>query len=213
MPCMPGRGTALLLDRRRRACRAAAMLPTVTHFLAVRFHSLEARLELRAHRRLLLVVQAVVERKPGLRRFLAQLHVLLFGLLTRRMQGVQIENGLLLHGVELLAHLLVNRALGFVVALHRVEGGLPLLFLVGIQLEAVVYLRELFHEMLVHARTARAARTTGRRHLGVSGAERKHQRGGGNGENARGLLVHRDAPCVIVGRSGCAIMDAHFRNR
>ena len=60
--------------------------------------------------------------------------ILLLDLLMRGGHCVQIENRLLLRGLELVLHLLVVRAHRLMTLLHGVERSLPLLFLIRVQL-------------------------------------------------------------------------------
>ncbi|CAM2160982.1 exported hypothetical protein [Paraburkholderia tropica] len=193
------------LLRARRRCRAlvvAVLFPALTHLLVALFHLREVLLERRADGGLLLVVQAVVEREPGLRGLLAQLRFLLLDLLMRGVHGVQVEDRLVLLRVELLLELFMVLAHGLAVLLHGVDGGLPLLFLSGVQVELVVQLFGAHHEVAVHARAAvRAGHHAGtargrRRRLCIGGgcADRESERGSGDREKARSSLVHGDAP-------------------
>src|SRR5579864_5108269 len=178
-----GGAVALWLERRSAARRRTAMLlPALAHVLVALLHLRETLLERRAHGRLLLVVQAVVESEPRVRALFAQLRILLLDLLMRSVQCVQIEDRLLLHGLELLLHLFMVGALGLTGLLHRVECGLPLLFLIRVQVELAVQLAQLLHEMTVPA--AGTAGTTHRR-IGLSGmgdAEAQRKRSSGYGE-------------------------------
>src|SRR5471030_653908 len=81
----------------RRTRHAAMLTPALMHLFPARFHSGEALLKCRADRGLLLVVQRVIEVQPRGARLVAQLGILLLDFLMRRVHGVQIENGLLLH--------------------------------------------------------------------------------------------------------------------
>src|SRR5471032_1467300 len=82
---------------RRRTRHAAMLTPALMHLFQARFHSGEALLKCRADRGLLLVVQRVIEVQPRGACLVAQLGILLLDFLMRRVHGVQIENGLLLH--------------------------------------------------------------------------------------------------------------------
>src|SRR3954449_11951719 len=90
----------LLINGRRRR-RALMMLPALAHLLVTRFHLREALLQRRADGGLLLIVQAVVELQPCVGGLLAQLRIFLFDLLMRGGHRVEIQNWLLLRGLEL----------------------------------------------------------------------------------------------------------------
>ena len=163
------------------------MLPVLTHLLVTLLHLRKVLLERGADGRLLLVVQAVIEVQPRRCRLLAQLSVLLLDLLMGGVHRVQVENRLLLHRLELLLHLLMIRTFRFMALLHGVERGLPLLFLIRVQLQLPVQLIHLFHEVaMMPARTAGAAHAARarRRLCSESRPQADGERGSSNGEKA-----------------------------